>query len=219
MQNNKKLVLITLGVILCILGIYIGSHNYLKGKVDKAYDKINLQLLALNEQKEEIKQEVVKVDTNTNDTINANSNTNASTKKDIYEKYYIARLRIPKVNLEKGLVDINSKYNHVDKNIQIINGSDYPNVLNGNLILASHSGNNAISYFKNLYKLVKGDKCYISYNGKTYVYEIVNIYYEKKDGAIAINRDYDKTTLTLITCTKNSNNKQTVYIAELINVE
>ena len=49
-----------------------------------------------------------------------------------------------------------------------------------------------------------------------YVYKIVNIYEVEKDGTVAIYRNYDKTTLTLITCTKNNDASQTVYIAELV---
>ena len=34
-----------------------------------------------------------------------------------------------------------------------------------------------------------------------------------------IYRNYEKTTLTLITCTNNDSTTQTIYIAELINKE
>ena len=36
---------------------------------------------------------------------------------------------------------------------------------------------------------------------------------------IAIYRNYKKTTLTLVTCTNNDSNSQTIYIAELQSVE
>jgi len=227
MKINKKRFLITIGVILCTLGIYLGTFNYLNIKVDNAYNKMNLAILDWNEkdkkEKEKIKEEIVNISTNNKDSNISDSNEQnkdkTTTKKDKYEKYYIARLTIPKINLEKGLVDIKSKYNHVDKNIQIVNGSSYPNVKSGNFILASHSGNSSISYFRNLYKLVIGDKCYISYNGKKYTYKITDIYYEEKDGTINIKRDHSKTVLTLVTCTRNNNTKQTVYIAELIDVK
>ena len=39
----------------------------------------------------------------------------------------------------------------------------------------------------------------------------------EKDGTVAIYRDYNKNCLTLITCTRNSNTKQTVYILEQTN--
>ena len=95
-------------------------------------------------------------------------------------------------------------------------GFDYPDVKNGNFILVSHSGTGPQSYFKNLYKLGIGDKAVITYKGKKYEYKIVKIYTQKKQGYVTIYRDVNKTTLTLITCTKNNKTLQTIYIAELV---
>ena len=50
---------------------------------------------------------------------------------------------------------------------------------------------------------------------KKYAYKIVNIYKQDKVGTIAIYRNYDKTTLTLVTCTNYESTTQTIYIAEL----
>ena len=61
-----------------------------------------------------------------------------------------------------------------------------------------------------------GNDVYITYHGKKYHYQIVNIYDVEKTGTVKIQRNYDKTTLTLITCTKNDDTKQTIYIAELV---
>ena len=52
--------------------------------------------------------------------------------------------------------------------------------------------------------------------GQKYKYSIVNIYIVPKNGKVPIYRNYNKTTLTLITCTKNDDTTQTVYIAELV---
>ena len=60
---------------------------------------------------------------------------------------------------------------------------------------------------------------YIIYNNKKYSYQIVNIYNQVKKGSLNIYRDINKTTLTLITCTKDDKNSQTVYILELTGVE
>ena len=46
--KNKKRILITIGVLCFVLGIYLLSYNYIQGKVLKAYDKMNLEILALN---------------------------------------------------------------------------------------------------------------------------------------------------------------------------
>ena len=56
---------------------------------------------------------------------------------------------------------------------------------------------------------------YVEYNNIRYQYRLVNIYYEEKTGTIALRRNYDKTTMTLITCTYQDDTKQTVYILEL----
>ena len=94
-----------------------------------------------------------------------------------------------------------------------------PNVENGNLILAAHSGTSHISYFKNLYKLTTNDQFYILYNNLKYVYNIANIYTVPKTGQVEIQRNLNKTVATLITCTKNDDTTQTVYIGELIRKE
>ena len=151
---------------------------------------------------------------NTNNTQNNNKKPN-NTKK----YYYIGYLEIPKISFKKGFVDINSQDNVVSKNITIISGSKYPNVDKGNFIIAGHSGTGVHSYFKNLYKLSVNDMAYVYYKDVKYTYKIVKIYKQPKNGAIAIYRDYNQTTLTLVTCTKDEKTTQTVYIAELVNKE
>ena len=89
----------------------------------------------------------------------------------------------------------------------------------GNLIIAGHSGNYNNSYFINLYLLEVGDDITIHYNNKKYIYTISKIYLEDKDGNVRIIRDNSKTALTFITCTKDDNNHQTVYISYLKSVE
>ena len=132
---------------------------------------------------------------------------------------YIAILEIPTISLKRGLVDENSYYNNVDYNIQILGHSSMPDVVNGNLILASHNGRSNVSFFKNLYKLKKNDKVYVYYNGFKYEYTINTNYDIPKDGKIEINRDYEKSTITLITCKNNTNDTQIVYIGYLTNKE
>lgn len=141
-------------------------------------------------------------------------------KKPILTTYdYIAFLEIPKINLNQGLLTKTSFYNKVDYHIQILNIADYPDIINGNFILAGHSGTSNVAYFKNLYKLTIKDQAKVYYQSKVYTYEIVNIYNQEKNGSINIYRNKDKTTLTLITCTKDDKNSQTIYILELIGVE
>lgn len=228
--NRRKSIL--LGIIILILGISLFSYDYLLAKKAYAFEYMNNKLyLSSNEipeYLEEEEEEGVTTDEDTYDEdltveeISENTNNNNNTNKSTSTKnsyYYIGYLEIPKINFKKGFVDINSQDNKVGKNITIISGSKYPNVDRGNFIIAGHSGTGVHSYFKNLYKLSKNDNAYVYYKNVKYTYKIVNIYTQAKDGSVAIYRDYSKTTLTLVTCTKNDKTKQTVYIAELINKE
>lgn len=128
---------------------------------------------------------------------------------------YIGVLEIPKINIKRGFLNIKDKGNNVNKNLQVIKGSDMPNVKNGNLIIAAHSGNSYISYFKNLHKLSNDDVAYVYFNNIKYTYKVVGKYDAEKNGKVTIRRDNKKNTLTLITCSQTDKTKQIVYILEL----
>lgn len=128
---------------------------------------------------------------------------------------YIGVLEIPKINIKRGFLNIKDKGNNVNKNLQVIKGSDMPNVKNGNLIIAAHSGNSYISYFKNLYKLSNDDVAYVYFNNIKYTYKVAGKYDAEKNGKVTIHRDNKKNTLTLITCSQTDKTKQIVYILEL----
>ena len=233
------------GILLLILGITLISYNYFLEKKDYAFnymsekiylseneipeyieDKSNILVYndgdididyieSIGNAKSNIVYQVETAKTNINNkkekTVE-NTNSKQQTKKN---NYYIGYLEIPKVDFKRGFVDINSKDNVVGKNISIISGSKYPDVDKGNFIIAGHSGTGIHSYFKNLYKLKTGDKAYVYYKDVKYTYKIVKIYKQPKNGSVSIYRNYNKTTLTLVTCTKNDKKSQTVYIAEL----
>lgn len=213
--NEKQIIIF--GIIFILFGVYILSYNYLKSKKDKVFETINFELLLRNEDDDNnIVNNIDNLDEHNGDNLESDivmeeNNTN------LY--YYIGTLEIPKINFKRGFLDIDSKDNYVDKNIQVIKTSNYPDVENGNFIIAGHSGNSYISFFNQLYKLVIGDIAYVYYNNIKYTYKIVNIYTQPKTGVIGIYRNTNKTTLTLITCTKNDKTTQTIYIAELINKE
>lgn len=128
---------------------------------------------------------------------------------------YIGILEIKKIKLKKGFYKLNSNLNNVDKNIMIVSSSNMPDVNKGNLILASHSGNSSVSYFRYLDKLDMEDIASIYYLGNKYDYKLVNYYDVNKNGSVQIIKNNDINTLTLITCKKNTD-KQTVFIFELI---
>ena len=127
---------------------------------------------------------------------------------------YIAILKIPKIDLERGLVDPKSYLNNVKYNLEIVEGSSMPDNKNSNLIIASHSGTARISYFRNLNKLSINDEILLIYKNKTYKYKVSNKYEIEKTGTAKIIRNNNKTTITLITC-KYKTNKQIVVIADL----
>ncbi|MCI8346417.1 MAG: sortase [Bacilli bacterium] len=131
---------------------------------------------------------------------------------------YIAILEIPRIKLKRGLVAINDKNNNVNRNIEIIKGSDMPDIENGNFVLASHSGYSNISYFRNLNKMQLNDFVHVYYNGEKFNYKITNIYDVEKTGQVSISKKNNTNTLTLITCRHNTN-KQIVIIAELTSKE
>lgn len=200
LSKNAK---VTLGILLLFLGIGCLSFTYFKTIKSNIFNEKNLKYFEevdIAETIEEVVDETVPEETTT-PVINYN---------------YIGYLDIPKINLKRGFVSLNSKYNSISYNVMLIKGSSMPDVKNGNLILAAHRGNSSVSFFDKLYKLNLGDEANVTYNNKIYTYKLVNTYLEAKDGTIAIYRDENKTTLTLITCTRGDKKTQTVFIFELV---
>lgn len=139
---------------------------------------------------------------------------NEDTNKKNDDLNYIAVLEIPKINLKKGLYSYNSIYNDVDKNIEILNVSKMPNKENSVLVLASHSGNSSVSYFKNLGKLQKNDLVIFYYNSVKYFYKIIDFYTENKSGFIDKPKFKSGKYIILTTCKDSLN--QLVYIGKLV---
>lgn len=208
--NEKRIspsVVAIVGAVLTLIGGFFISYNYIQSKKVYAYDYMaNI----FYEEKEQIEKTTIAESTE--------GETEEIEESPTYTDEYIGYLTIPKINLNKGFVDKRSSENDVEKNIMVIEGSTYPDVDKGNFILAGHSGTGWKAFFNELYRLNIGDEAYITYKGKKYTYKITNIYKQPKTGKIAIYRNYDKTTLTLVTCTNYDDTTQTVYIAELENV-
>lgn len=136
----------------------------------------------------------------------------------VEQEKYLGVLEIKKINLTRGFYNKNSKNNDENKNIKLLKESDMPDKVNGNVILAGHSGNSYISFFKKLPNLVNEDEAIIYYDGKRYVYSLTKIYEIEKTGTAHIMRNGKNSTLTLITC-KHNTNKQLVFIFDLKNIE
>lgn len=192
-------------LVIFLLGVYLISYNYLIEKKEKIYSTMNL-LLFEDETPKELEEELVpEIKTDAEDSVKYSD----------VSYNYIGTIEIDTINLKRGFLDINSPYNNVSRNVTVIQQSSFPNVDKGNLILAAHSGNCSICYFDKLYKLSIGDKAVVYYKNYKYSYKLKNIYNVPKTGEVEIKRAPDKTVLTLITCTHNSDTEQTVYIFEL----
>ena len=155
------------------------------------------------------------VDTPTADEINTQQPEVVAPPPINYDKY-LGVLEIPRIGLKRGFYGLDSRYNDIQYNVTVVKGSTMPDVANGNLILMAHSGNTYVGYFAYLYQLQIGNDAYVNYNGNRYHYKLVNIYNVPKVGKVRVVRSFNKTTLTLITCTKNDLSSQTVYILELV---
>ena len=214
MKKISRSQIIAIGTLFILCGIIIFSSQYILEKRDSLFEYINMQLYF--DQMNNIEPDPVVPDDPIDE---VDPDDPSEPQEPEITENFVAVLEIPKIDLKRGLYDINSRYNNVNRNIMILTPSDYPDVTNGNFILAAHSGSGYISFFRNLYKLSTGDYAYVYYNNIKYSYEITNIYYQQKTGKIAVYRPYDKTTLMLITCTKNDESTQTVYVAELRNTE
>ena len=213
-NNQRKGQLLIVGSFLIIIGIgVLGGkivNNYLDKKqeqdlINNFYEQqeeyvVDVPIMEEELVEEEIVEQEEKKETTT-PTIN-----------------YLAVIKIPKIGLEKGLASKGSYWNNVNRNIEILSESDMPDVENGNVILAGHSGNSGVSYFRKLNKLENDDTVIIVYNGKEYKYKMVNSYEIEKNGYAHIVRNAEKSTLTLITCKQNTN-KQIEVICEQIEVK
>lgn len=221
-MESKKEYKTTREIILFIVGFLFLLIAFILFHFDK--------ILEINDQiKNDIYSEIYKENTSINNNISvsinvdyiedSNNDNNNNQDNQNLNYNYIGFLEIDKINLKQGFLEIDSPYNQVNYNIEILDISNFPDVINGNFIIAGHSGTSNVAFFKNLYKLNLDDIAKIYYKGKVYKYSIINIYNQVKDGSIDIYREKNKTTLTLITCTKDDKNSQTVYILELIGVE
>lgn len=208
MKKNNLKFQVAAGVILITSGIPLLLSNYIKEKRDVVFSEMNLVLSEINTRDIENVEEEPAVEEPTEEVKEDNNNY-------IYEEY-LGVLDIPKINFYKGFYSKTSSLNNVQFNLFVLKESDYPDVVNGNLIIAGHSGNYSNSYFNDLYKLSIDDTVTVHYQGKDYIYKITKIYNEKKTGTVRILRNRNKTSLTLITCTNGDNYHQTIYIAELI---
>ena len=130
------------------------------------------------------------------------------------ESNVLGILSISKINLKLPFYDKSSKKNNVNKNIEILKESSMPDKKGGTIILAAHSGNSYLGYFKKLFILNKEDEIQIKYKNKEYTYIVDKIYELPKNGQIEINKNINENVLVLTTCSSNS--KQLVITSKLL---
>lgn len=202
LKRKSKIVSIIIGIILLVAVIIFNLYNYSSSKKEIIIEENKIEEFFVEKIIEEPQMTEIKPVTESKQQNTTN---------------YSMIVEIPNIGLKKGLCSIGQECNAVSKNIQILKESDMPNVTNGNLLLAGHNGNSKVSFFNKLDKIKVNDSIYIYYNGTKYEYKLSNYYDIKKTGKAIIHRDNDKTTLVLITCKKNTDDKQVVYIAYLDN--
>lgn len=212
--NNKikKSHTLLLGSLLIFGGVIALSWNYLAKMRDEVYSEMKIAMMDKDIPKNVSEGDVI-------DTAPIADNVEQPAQNNNYVvdySKYLGVLEIPKIGLKRGFYNVGHRYNRIEYNVTMVNGSNLPDVVNGNLILIAHSGDAYISYFAYLYRLNIGDQAYVTYQGRKYQYQIVDIYEVNKNGIVTIRRNENRTVLTMITCTKNNDHTQTVYIAELI---
>lgn len=198
-RKNKNIVFC---ISIFVVGIFLISCKFIYDYTKEQENEKKIQMFFENEVMD------------TKDTTIENEKSKKSEKK--VEEKYIAILVIPNISLKKGLYDKNSKNNNVNKNIQIIENSDMPDLENGTLILAGHSGSGEIAYFQKLEQLNLNDDVYIYYKENKYHYKINSIYLEEKNGYITINNSNEFSRIVLTTCSQKEKGKQLIIIGNLI---
>lgn len=201
-RHKKSNKLFIISIINLVIGITLFTYNSVYDYYLNVLDKNKVDNY-INDSK--IKVNIVSIDNE--NTINNEGVNN-----------YLGVISIPKINLEQGFYDIDNPMNNVDKNIELISNSNMPDVENGTLILAAHSGNDRVSYFNKLYKLNIDDEIEIIYNKSKYLYKLIDIYEVEKTGSITLHNINNITSLVLVTCSNFNNDLQVVYISRLVNV-
>ena len=115
----------------------------------------------------------------------------------------IGKIIINKISLKEKLYPINNSKNNIEKHVAILEEID------NTLILAAHSGTGNIAYFERLDELNLDDEIILYYKNKKYIYIVTEIYEEKKNGYIHINKN-KKRQLVLTTCSPKKTNYQLI---------
>ncbi len=196
-KSRRRYLIIILGIFLFFFGTILLITKNISIKKEESIQEKSIEKYFNNESTEQ-----------------SEDITNVDNKQDeLYD--YDSIIEIPKINLKKGLFEKTSINNNVDKNIYVLSESTYPNETEySHILLASHSGNSYVSYFRNLNDLWYDDLIYIYHNGNKYTYKVITKYDIEKTGKANIGL-YKKNLISLITCIDGTN-KQLVIVGELM---
>ena len=140
------------------------------------------------------------------------NNTDKEIKKLNINNDYIGILEIPSINFKKGFFKVGSTNNTVDVGLQMLEGSQLPDVENSQLAIAGHSGTGKLAYFEELDHLKKDNDIYVFYNGNKYIYKVYKVFITPKDGNLNIESYDGINSLVLTTCKPTNPKKEQLSI-------
>ncbi len=206
-RKQKELIPICIIIFCIILGFFIVTLS--------SFGNYKLK----KENEDNISNYFISKDSNEEDFKNSESSNINIVKEDKTKRIkdnYMAIIEIEKINLLQGIIKSNSYYAAIDRNVSYLSDSDLPNIKGGNFVLAAHSGNANIAYFDDIDKLEKKEIIIIYYNDIKYTYNVYLNYVVSQNQIEVLNREGDKTTITLITCQKENNKKRVIIKGILI---
>ena len=200
-RNRRYLILVYIGIFLFFSSTLYFTYNYCKNKkqdsennkkIEEFFEVKDIEDETTTDTEQVVEEEKINID-------------------------YFAVLEIPKINLKRGIYNVDSKDNNVDKNIYILKSSTLPNKQDSHIILAAHSGNSYISYFRNLHRVNKNDEVFFYFKNIKYIYKVIDKYEVDKTGKIELEFT-DSKDITLITCV-HGEEKQLVVVAKIVSQE
>ena len=147
-KNNKKVrksQILLLGSLLIFLGGISLSYNFIKSLKEDIFEEMKQLMVQDIPPTQNIDNNIPITEQTEN-----NSGSNNVGRTENFDKY-LGILEIPKIGLKKGFYNVDSRYNSIQYNVTVIQGSTFPDVAGGNLMLMAHSGTAYISYFRYLY--------------------------------------------------------------------
>ncbi|MDP4090912.1 MAG: sortase [Bacillota bacterium] len=113
---------------------------------------------------------------------------------------------IPKIGVKAAVMD-GTELSTLKKGPGLYKESDLPDKDKGNVCIAAHSD----TYFKNIYKLQKGDEIDIIFTGSRYIYKVVDVRTIEKNDWSPI-KTTETPCITLTTCHPETGNKQRIAV-------